>query len=277
MELVATHVMGGVQKMFLLAEDEECDCSVAAVTSGVASLGGLTIAEVVKRYRRENRGQSISFSSVDELVQHFVEHLSMLHSAEFANRHQAQLNFMIAGYCSADEYIKVFHVNVNEKRVVEQFPHQAYHFGLAWDGQTTYAARLITGVDANLRNQVNRQIAESLTHQRESILESLQKQLDDAGVALPEGLELTLEEEVPTSPPWSAAGAPIDWANLPTQTAVELVSALVNAESGMQKFVMGIPTVGGRTRIGLLRRNVRFTMLNEPSLTHLHTGYVTDA
>lgn len=46
-----TNVFGGAQKMFLLYEDD--DTSVAAVTAGMATLSGVTIASVAARFRKK--------------------------------------------------------------------------------------------------------------------------------------------------------------------------------------------------------------------------------
>ncbi|KAF1717925.1 hypothetical protein CSC74_03190 [Pseudoxanthomonas yeongjuensis] len=276
----ATTVMGGVRKMFILFEDVNghCDCSVAAVTSGLATMDGITIAEHANRYRLQLDRDKVVFSEVVSLANHFLAHMRGLWEADyvrqgFSHPSQAALRFMVAGYCRDDARFKVFRVSVEENICIDQLSEEPYT-GAAWDGQSNFAARLIMGVDPGLQDQVSRGIVEALKAQRDSLLDSFTKAIVAAGI---QDLELDLDESVPAAPPWSSAIAPIDWGNMPIQTAIELVSALVNTESGMQKFVQGIPVVGGRTRIGLLRRNVPFAMLNEPALSHIHTGYLTDA
>jgi hypothetical protein len=138
-------------------------------------------------------------------------------------------------------------------------------------------AKLINGIDANSRYQVTRSVVETLAAQRQSVVESVLGALAARGVEVPEDFELEVEEQVPPTLPWDSGIAPIDWANLPTQYAVDLVSTLVNAESGIQRFSSGIPVVGGRTRIGLLRRGEPFEMVNEPAVIHTHLGYSSDA
>ncbi len=78
--------------------------------------------------------------------------------------------------------------------------------------------------------------------------------LADAGVEIPPSFSYDLRELGSVNLPWELGWQDINYRNLPLQTAVELTAALVNIESGMQKFAQGIPTVGGRTRIGILRR-----------------------
>lgn len=278
----ATSVMGGVRKMFAVCDDgERSDCSVAALTSGMATLNGVTIAQVVERYRRLKRTEGAAFTKVLDVANDFLAHMRRLWEAQLVGvsedlRQSYRLNFLMAGYCSDDAYIKVFRVDVADGSVTEQFP-AGSHCGATWDGQSDFASRLILGIDASLERKITRSIAQALSDQRESIIGGVLESLERSGVVLPEGFTMTIQESVPPSLPFSAGEAEVDWENLPVQSAIELVSALVNAESGMQKFARGIPMVGGRTRIGLLRRNSPFVTLNEPDLTHTHVGYATDA
>lgn len=278
----ATSVMGGVRKMFLILEDgPSCEFSVAAVTSGMATLNGVTIAQLGQKYRRKATAEGTVFTKVEEVLQSFLTYIRQLWELQVADvpvdlRAQYRLNFLAAGYCRDDEYTKVFRIDVTNATIVEQFTDNP-HCGATWDGQSDFAARLIRGIDAGLQRKISKSIAETLQNQRMSILQGVMEALQTGGVTLPDGFTFTIQESVPPSLPFSAGEAEIDWPNLPVQSAIELVSALVNAESGMQKFARGIPMVGGRTRIGLLRRNMPFATLNEPDLSHTHLGYATDA
>ena len=44
----------------------------------------------------------------------------------------------------------------------------------------------------------------------------------------------------------------IDYANLPHQEAINFVSFLVLLQDGRARFGRGVPTVGGRTHIGII-------------------------
>lgn len=282
LEYATTSVMGGVRKMFVLWDDgEAANCSVAAVTSGMATLNGVTIAQLAHKFQRDQRRIGATYSTLLEVVTGFRDYIRALWELELVDvqeelRKHSRLNFLVAGYCPEDEFTKVFRVDIAENTITENFPHPL-QCGAAWAGQSNFAARLLMGIDSGLKLQITRAIAEALNEQRQSIVASLVDALRDAGIAIPDGFQVTVKETLSPALPFSAAEATVDWGNLPVQSAVELVSALVNAESGMQKFARGIPMVGGRTRIGLLRRNVPFVMLNEPSLSHTHIGYATDA
>ena len=151
------------------------------------------------------------------------------------------------------------------------------HCSAAWAGQSNAIASLINGVHPTAKLAIERRVADGLSSQREAIVRSVLDQLRASNVDIPDPFEAVFEEDLPGRLPWEEGIPDIDWANLPVQSAVDLASTLVNAESAIQKFAMGIPMVGGRTRIGLMRRGFPFTFLNEPQIVHEHVGYGHDA
>ena len=282
----ATNIVGGVQKMFLLHEShdpENVDCSIAAMTSGLGTLNGLVIAEIAHRFKKRCAQNEQNYSTALAVVQEFVEfvrplweaHVSFNETEENIREWLEDLNFLVAGYGPDDDYIKVFRVSVSNRTTVETFP-DAPHCSAAWAGQSDSVASLVNGKSPLIVRQVSKAIVEALAAQRQSIVESVLRQLREQGVQVPDPFEAEVQEVIPPTLPWNAGGPEIDWANLPVQSAVDLVSTLVNAESGIQKFSMGIPMVGGRTRIGLMRRGVPFAFLNEPNIIHNNVGYDHD-
>lgn len=283
----ATNVVGGVQKMFLLYESADInniECSVAAVTSGLSTLNGVVIAEIAHRYKKRCALGAVMHRDALSVAQDFVAFVRPLWetqvnyqgTAEHLREWLDDLNFLVAGYGPDDEYTKVFRVSISRETIVETFP-AAPHCSAAWAGQSNSVASLINGQSHVVVRQVSKAIIEALNAQRQSIVESILLQLRQQGVAIPDPFEAEVQETIPPALPWNSGGPEIDWANLPVQSAVDLVSTLVNAESAIQKFSMGIPMVGGRTRIGLLRRGVPFTFINEPDIVHSHVGYNHDA
>lgn len=278
---VATTVFGGVSKMFCVHEEGNAgdDVSVAAVTAGLAILGGVTIAEQVKRFRRGQKGAQ--YRTAEAVVNAFYEHFKAEWDKQFAHVPEDQraflptLQFIVAGYGPDDEHLKVFRIDVRDQSVDEQFTN-GNHAGMCWGGMANYVERLTKGVDYSLVYTATRQVASAMADQRESVLKDVSDALAAAGIALPEGLEINVTEQAAPTLPWDSHAADIDFGNLSTQYAVELVELLVNTQSGMQRFARGIPTVGGRTHIGVLKRGEGFKPLNEPTLQHLHTGYSHD-
>lgn len=282
----ATNVVGGVQKMFVLYEGptpDNIDVSVAAITSGLATLSGQVISEIAHRFQKGCINGAANYASAREVAEAFLAFIrplwevqvGFLATQEDMRTFLPDLNFLIGGYGPDDAYIKVFRVSVRAQTIEETFP-EAPHCSAAWAGQSNSVASLVNGENHVVVRQVSKAIVEALAAQRTSIVESIFQQLRARGVVIPEPFEVEFEEQIPPALPWNRGGPNIDWANLPVQSAVDLVSTLVNAESGIQRFSNGIPMVGGRTRIGLLRRGVSFEFLNEPQIVHSHTGFHND-
>lgn len=274
---VVTTVFGGVSKMFCLYEDE--DTSVAAVTAGLAILGGVTIAEQARRFRHKLRSDGASFESVDDVAKKFKEYIrsAWLDDVAKANLPDASffpdLQFIVAGHGKRDDYGKVYRISANtEDPPAEQFQDDD-HVGICWGGTADYVERLLRGADSVLIHRVSRELSRAMKQQRESTLNDISAALTQAGVNLPDDLDVQVQEEQAPTLAWDSAAADIDFGNLSTQYAVEFVELLVNIQSGMQRFARGIPVVGGRTHIGVLKRGEPFEMLNEARLQHKHTGY----
>ena len=275
---VVTNVYGGVSKMFPLYE---CDgFSVAAVTAGKATLNGLTIAEWAKRFCSQRRGDR--FAEVSAVAQAFLDYIrrEWETDVDFANTDPSlrnllpPLQFIVAGHCEQDNFGRVFKLDVAAPTCHDVFP-SGDHCGATWAGQSDFVERLLLGVDHGVRSSVQNQFDQSVQETTTRVLTTMVESLTKSGVVIPEGFEVDLAG-APARPLWDAAQTDVQFQDLSTQYAIEFVELLVNTQSGMQRFGSGIPTVGGRTHIGVLRRGEGFKMLNEPELTHSHTGYSHD-
>lgn len=276
-----TSVFGGVSKMFCLFADPGHDCVVGAVTAGQAILNGVTIAALAHRFKRSHARDACN--SVEVVAKEFLAfmrgewerdtHFSEL--GEGARTGLTTVQFLIGGFGGAVEHGQIFRVDVKTNSCVEQFP-SADHTGVCWAGTADHAERLIRGVAQEVRSTVTRQIKEALDAQRTSLLKSVSDSLATQNVTLPEGFTLEVEETFAPSFGWDVASADVGYGNLPLQYGVDFVSLLVNTQSGMMRFSRGIPTVGGRTHIGVVRRGEPFHMLNKAKLVHKNVGYADD-
>jgi len=277
---VATNVFGGVSKMFSLYQDEgdSKDTCVAALTAGMATIQDVTIAEQARRYRRMNDKESTKFTTVEDVASNFKDFIRALWMRQFGDTLEDQrpylpnIHFIVAGHGVNDDYGKVYKIDIATDQVVEQFPH-GDHMGICWNGMADNVERLILGVDTQIRITATRQMAEAIATQRTTTISDISRALQGANVELPEDLHLEITEHTPPTLPWDNSRADIDYGNLSTQYGVDLVELLVNTQSGMQRFSRGIPMVGGRTHIGVLKRGEGFKLLNAPELQHRHTGY----
>ena len=106
--------------------------------------------------------------------------------------------------------------------------------GLSWGGQANAVERVIRGCDRTLRSE----------------LEALV-------------VDFNFEKHKTR----------FNYANLPLQEAVNMVSYMVLLQAGVSRFGDGIATVGGRIHIGVITRNDGVAFLNEPTLRHKFTGF----
>ena len=277
---LATTVIGGVNKMFCVYEDD--DTCVAAVTAGMATLAAVTIAENARRFRRKLKDGGASYRTVADVATEFKTYMHDLWRSDFDKaglpdiKFFPTVQFIVAGHGRDDDYGKVFRIDLSDDAPpAEQFT-GGDHMGVCWGGVADYVERLLRGSDSALQYKVSKELAKAMKRQREGTVADLSKALTDAGLVLPESLNVQVREEQLPTLPWGSVAADVDYGNLSTQYAVDFVELLVNIQSGMQRFARGIPVVGGRTHIGVLKRGERFEMLNEASLQHRHTGYAND-
>lgn len=275
-----TNVFGGAQKMFCLYEDD--DTSVAAVTAGMATLGGVTIAGIAARFKKRNVAEARVYRTVREVAEAFLAHVRLeweieveYETAEEEMRpYFPDVQFIVGGYGTDDASGMVYKIFVNSLTIEEQFTWRS-RSGTCFAGQSDFVERLLVGVDQRVVNAVEPAIRQMLNAHSEATAQVLLDRLSAAGVVLPEGFTFETPD-LPFQLPWFENVASIDFGNLPTQYAVDLAELLVNLQSGMQRFATGVATVGGRTHIGVLKRGEKFAMLNEPKLVHNHTGYSHD-
>jgi hypothetical protein len=275
-----TNVFGGAQKMFCLYQDD--DTTVAAVTAGMATLCGVTIAGIANRFRKKNAGEGQSFKSVQAVTDAFLAHVRQEWELEVEYQTAAEdlrpyfpdVQFIVGGYGTEDATSKVFKLSVKDMTSSEQFTWKT-RSGACFAGQSDFVQRLLVGVDDRIIGHVGGTIGQLATTHGQAVAQEVIDQLKAAGVEIPEGMSFNLPDFA-CSLPWFDNVAVIDFGNLPTQYAVDLAELLVNLQSGMQRFAPGVATVGGRTHIGVLKRGEKFAMLNEPKLVHNHTGYSHD-
>lgn len=249
----------GVTNLFLL---QGGSCPVVAVTAGLAKLNNRSIGGYAKQFLAEHGGPAPVeplptfvgphllrpvLSTVKEVAQEFLTFMREHYDTHCADRevpeaYRDRLVFLLGGYDRDDHLPSLYRVNVEQHLVTRLY--EPGRFGLAWEGQSDAVERLIRGYDSVLRASIENQFTLALQSVRKTI-------------------------------PWDEHHCEIAYGNLPLQDAVDLASFLVGMQSGTSKFVMGIPTVGGRTHVGVVTRHEGFRMLAEPELRHTHVGFVS--
>ena len=278
-EWVVTDAWGGVTKMFELSRTRS---KVAATTAGMAALHSRSIHSLAEQFFKEfeEGGGMDSVEAVAQQFLAFVRHEYDLHYAggDTPELFKNDVEFLIGGYGPTDHFPSLYRLNVKPNTCSEIYKDGSV--GLSWAGQSDGVARLVFGFDHLLKFRIQKEVAKMIDDKydefSQTVARILKDVLEELKAELPEGIDTQLPEKPKLEFPWGEYQLDIEMASLPLQDAVDLVSYLVNLQSGRAKFVRGVATVGGRTRIGVLTRNADFRMLNEPEIVHRSTGFPVD-
>lgn len=254
---VVTDVWGGVTKMFELCR---AGSKVAATTAGLASLGGRTMQNLAVQFARDLDANG-GAADVGDVAQQFLAFIRGEFDKEYAdpaipNELKDQIEFLVGGYGVAGYFPSLYRLRVRENHIEKVWGEG--EFGLAWAGQADGVSRLVFGYDLLLKYRAQRvtvAVVDDLYKQfSEASAKILQEVLAKLGAQLPQGVNTDLPEKPKVEFPWEDFQLDIECQNLPLQDAVDLVSYFVNVQAGRAKFVRGVATVGGRTRIGVFNQ-----------------------
>jgi hypothetical protein len=288
-----TNTWDGVTKLFLL---QGGSCPVAAVTAGLAKLNNRSMSSYANQFLSEHGGSapvepSATFvgsrrvkrvlDTVEEVAQEFLtfmreQYESHYGDAKVPEEYRDGPLFLVGGYDRDDHLPSLYRVSVEANQVTQLCA--AGRFGLAWEGQSDAVERLVRGYDSALRASIEDHIALAVQAACRSMGDAaasmLQQVLDRAAIPLPGDIDTELPAVPQIRIPWDRYRCEIACGNLPLQDAVDLASFLVGLQSGKSKFAMGVPTVGGRTHVGVITRHEGFRMVGEPELRHTHVGFI---
>ncbi|MGF6879046.1 hypothetical protein [Paraburkholderia sp. MM5477-R1] len=273
---VVTNSFGNVTKMFSISRG---GVEAAAVTSGLASIGGKTISALAEEFLLlPTPGETLAQVAAAFLA--FVrEQYLLAFGAAIPLKFQPALEFLIGGFESASRFPAAYRVRVKENTCVAVY--EGGSTGLTWAAQSDGVERLIFGIDSQLKSQITFELNKALDDFYEASKLNAMRMLEELMTAagldeLPAGVNTEFVGKPAVELPFKNCQLDIDFANLPLQDAVDFVSYLVNLQSGRAKFARGVATVGGRTHIGVITRNNKLRMLNEPELVHRNPGYSHD-
>jgi len=257
------------------------DTPVAAITADMAKFGERTMSSCALEFFRRQQPPANPLTSVGEVAETFLAFMRQKYDEHYAGSELPEEFrdgplFLIGGYGRTDYLPSIFKVDVRLNRKVEHFgPGQA---GMAWEGQSDAVERLLRGYDAAVRIAVEKAVTEGLRRIRDAasrgIEQSLQQMVDRLGAETVGDMRVNLPATDPIVLPWDQCNARISFGNLPLQDAIDFAAYLINIQSGRAKFSEGVPTVGGRTHIGLITRQDGFRMIDEVPLTHRNTGFL---
>jgi hypothetical protein len=278
---VVTDVFSGVTKMFQIYDRN--NTVVAATTAGMATLNDRPIASLVSDYFMQQKDRQKPYANVSAVANSFLKFIRKEYEKDqnasgFPEKYWSDLDFLVGGYGKHDNFPSLYRIKVKPNTSEEVFSNGAT--GVAWAGQADTLERLFRGYDSNLKNHVEKHIEELMDEHHDNMSQAmvtiLTETLRALGADMPEGVDTVLPQKPQKDLGWEEFHVGIDYANLPLQDAIDFASFLAFTQAGKQKFSRGFATVGGRIHVGYTRKGHDFEMLNEPNLTHRHTGFGND-
>jgi len=268
---VVVDVTPGVMKMFELHNKN--DTHVAAITTGVAELDGRSMGDLSHEFFEKQKAMAKPRANVKVVASDFYKFIRGKYLEiypEGPNQFKPWLEFLIGGYGKKDRFPRLYRVYVHEDKILKV--HSDGSGGTAWGGQSTAVEGFLNGVANQMKNSIEFQYAESIKSLQQGFVNSLVDYETKTGTKIAIN-DLKLPNAAQLD--WRSTNG-INTSGFSDQTAVNLTSHLVNTQSGLARFEYGVATVGGRTRIGIITRKHGFKSLNEPELTHAHTGLLDE-
>jgi hypothetical protein len=273
-----TNSWGGVTKMFQLHGGST---PVAAVTAGLAKLHERTMNSCAHEFFLTQKKAQFPLTSVESVAKEFLTFMRAKYDEHYVDSEipvefREGPVFLVGGYDQSEYLPTLFRIDVQQNSTVKQF--SAGESGIAWQGQSDAVERLMRGYDSALRISIERAVTAGLRQARDAMGQGvatiLQNLIERLGQEAMRDVAVEVPEPPPISLPWNSCEARIIYANLPLQDAIDFAAYLVNLQSGRAKFAEGVPTVGGRTHVGVITKQNGFSMLEEPELVHRNTGFV---
>lgn len=283
LDTIVANAWGGVQKMFILCGGQKnSHTTVAAVTSGLATLLNRTMNNFAGEFHRTMIRQNPLCETVEDVVDRFTKFMGQKFDEHYGTASgpeelKEDIEFLVGGYGRADALPTLFRVKLKDKYKDRMYcPTTEPKTGLAWAGLSASVQRILRGYDLRLKVDLDQQFEQLYHAMSQEALRIVQEVLQSLGAQMPAEINADLPAKPDLEALYKRYQLDIDYENMPLQDAVDFVAYLVNLESGKHKFERGVPTVGGRTHISVITRNEGLRIINPPPLTHRNTGFTRD-
>lgn len=274
-----TTLLSGVTKIFKIYEKPD----VVALTAGLAQMNSRSMRAISEEFFEQQKKRKQKFVNVEPIVKAYLTFLR----AQYMRHYQgSQLpdqlrngpELLVAGFGEHDAFPTICRVKVMRNAWTREF--EPGDFGLSWNGQADSVERFIRGYDSTLRPQIESAVSDLFDRHhermRDKLVEIVNEILTKLDANMPDGVEIKLPSRGGAKLPWDDATLSFDYGNMPLQNAIDFVAWLVLMQSGRAKFARGLPTVGGRTHICIIRKSAGAKFLGELELEHRYTGFAHD-
>lgn len=232
---VALNVYNNANKIANLYKGEPIGC----VAYGAGSIGNASISTLLKDFRRRiTKGEESGFSLADYTMQGVAELLTgflMQHVDQLAplpsNVPMPSLGILLGGYSAGASLGEGWIIEIeNGKAKQPRLLREAHEIGITWGGEGEAIARLVLGFSQNLPEVLQTVIAP----EKRDVIDQLVARLKPA------------------------LQAPVVFAPMPVQDAIDLAEFLVHTAIMFSRFTPGPQTVGGPIEIAAITKHEGF-------------------
>jgi hypothetical protein len=268
---VVTNAWGGVTKLF---EIHPHPSPVVAATAGTAKLRDRPIASIARDFYNSHQRRNKKLVTMQTICGAFQRFMRERYDEHYKNsRLPPNLRdgptLLLGGYGREDAFPSIYRLKVKENVLSAEFT--GGKSGISWNGQSDAVERFIRGYDSDARSDLRQELRRALSEHSDTLTRHftglINEILDKVNAQIPDGIDLSVPKIPTVTVDWNKYKIPIDYANLPIQDAIDFVSFLVMMQAGRSRFAFGVPTVGGRTHIGVVTKDKGFQLLSEPELS----------
>lgn len=241
------------------------DYPVAMLTSGIGMLGKRSIEDLIGEFSfglPEYEKVKSDFKVIN-LIKKLQIYIQKLYSENFKSLPKMQtgphLKLLIGGYSINGNFGEIYRLNC-PKNELKRFNNLDNPYCMTTAGQDDVVERFVNGMEERtLKNiingilsKVNSMLKKMEQHTRVHIFNELRRQkIKFNKKSISPTPVLRIEEKFPLA--LSVYNIPFGLFSI--QNAVDFVTFLINITYGRQRFVMGIPTVGGDVKMAFISKH----------------------
>jgi hypothetical protein len=268
------NVFGNVNKLFQIK-----DYSIGAVISGLGIIGESTFDEIfdefestIPSFKKPGKGKrAFSVSEMANKIARFIEtRYRAVFPAEKGEKPEGPgLLILLGGYSRGERKGEIYGISLPAGEVKRKNdPSNPY--GLSVSGQHDAIVRFLSGSSPEAVPMITSQVFDQLPE----LLELVQKEysqlilqyLEKKGFEIPEDVKAKIpklrfkEIGAKLRAPTPKMTYKIEFRHMSLQDAVDFAMFLTTLTYGRQRFVSGIPTVGGKVNLATITRKDGFRL-----------------
>ncbi len=243
------------------------DYPIGILISGISSLGQRSIESLIYEFsdllpKFDDVKKEFKMKS---LVEDFKKYISGIYSENFSSLPNTQtgpmLTFLIGGFSSKEIFGKIYKLDFPKNKLEAINKNNSY--SMTATGQSDAIERFLNGMEKKTLNdiffgiesKVSSTLKKMEKHTRDHIFSELESQkikFDKKKISNTPTLEI--KEKIP----FKLAKYQVPFNLFSIQNAVDFVIFLIYITYGRQRFVVGVPTVGSKIRVGYITKRDGF-------------------